>query len=137
MGTALFWLCLTNTALLILHEIDAAYWQEWRLFRRIAEWPLFRFLDEMEVRNGLSLFLAVHLPLLVLLLAGLVRVAQGSGLVYSLLLSVFLIFHAIAHFQLSRKGGEEFDVPISQLILTATFFVSIAQLFFTAKSLLG
>lgn len=28
----LFWIYLVNAVLLINHEIDSAYWQEWKLF---------------------------------------------------------------------------------------------------------
>ncbi len=31
MSDLLFWLYLTNAAILICHEIDSAYWREWEL----------------------------------------------------------------------------------------------------------
>jgi len=31
--TAMFWLYMVNAVLLILHEIDSAYWKEWELFK--------------------------------------------------------------------------------------------------------
>jgi len=39
--TAAAWLYLVNTVLLTVHEIDSAYWHEWRLLRlpgRVVEW---------------------------------------------------------------------------------------------------
>jgi hypothetical protein len=32
MAEALFWICLVDAILLINHEIDSAFWQEWKLF---------------------------------------------------------------------------------------------------------
>ncbi|MHA1463081.1 MAG: DUF6713 family protein, partial [Candidatus Heimdallarchaeota archaeon] len=29
----MFWLYMVNAVLLILHEIDSAYWKEWELFK--------------------------------------------------------------------------------------------------------
>lgn len=136
MDKALFWLCLLNTALIIVHEIDAAYWKEWRLFRRLSEWPPFRALDEMEERRGLALFLIVHIPLLFLLLYGLTAVANGGGLWYSLVMGILLIIHYTAHWILARKDNAVFSTAVSRAILFGSLLVAIAQIGFTVKELL-
>lgn len=53
-----------NLALLTTHQADAAYWHEWDLF---------------GVPGGLSFFLAFNIGAVLVLAAGLVRVAQGAG----------------------------------------------------------
>jgi hypothetical protein len=72
-----------NAVLLINHEINSAYWQEWELF---------------HLPVGLTGFLLVHFPLLLLALSGLVLVSQQrpAGLVASLLLSLGGIFGCIS-----------------------------------------
>ena len=59
-----FWLYLVNTVLLILHEMDSAYWKEWELFR---------------LPGGIGGFLLIHFPLYLVGLYGLVLVSQGTG----------------------------------------------------------
>ena len=63
MADFLFWLYLTNSVLLINHEIDSAYWKEWELFR---------------LPGGIAGFLLIHFPLLFLILYGLILVPRHS-----------------------------------------------------------
>jgi len=100
----LFGLYLANLSLLILHEMDSAYWKEWELFR---------------LPGGLGGFLWIHLPLWPAGLYGLVLVDRGAaaGLVFSLIISASGVFaFAIHHFFLA-KGRPGFDTVTSRLIL--------------------
>ena len=63
MDDILFWLYLTNTLTLIVHEIDSAYWKEWGLF---------------HLPGGEVGFLLLHFPLLFPVLFGLVLVDHGA-----------------------------------------------------------
>ena len=108
----LFWLYMVNAVLLITHEIDSAYWKEWRLFK---------------LRGGSTGFMLLHLPLVFLILWGLVLVFQHSGLVFSLILSLCGIFAFTIHTIFIKKGRDEFKVPVSQFLLIATLCVSLAQ----------
>ncbi|MBU2548515.1 MAG: hypothetical protein KKB20_08915 [Proteobacteria bacterium] len=118
MPDLLFWLYLVNAILLINHEIDSAYWREWELFR---------------LPGGITGFLLLHIPLLFVVLYGLVLVVRQSvyGLVFSLVLSLGGMFAFTIHMYFLKKGREEFDTPISKLILFATLLVSIAQVLVT------
>ena len=115
MADVVFWLYSVNATLLIVHEIDSAYRQEWKLFR---------------LPGGISLFLILHLPLVLLILYGLAQVQQESlaGQVLSLVLSLAGIFAFSIHTYFNYKGHPEFKTPISILILMATLGVSVAQL---------
>ncbi len=115
MADVVFWLYLTNATLLMVHEIESAYRQEWKLFR---------------LPGGISFFLILHLPLVFLILYGLVQVHQETlaGQVLSLVLSLAGIFAFSIHTFLNLKGHPEFKTPISLLILIATLGVSAAQL---------
>jgi chromate transport protein ChrA len=114
MTEILFWLYLANAVLLITHEIDSAYWQEWKMF---------------GIPGGVNGFLILHLPLVFLVLYGLVLVFQQafSGLIFSLLLSFAGIFAFIVHTLFIKLGREEFRTPLSLGILIASFIVSLAQ----------
>jgi hypothetical protein len=119
----LFWIYLVNAILLISHEIDSAYWQEWDLFR---------------VPGGVSGFLLLHFPLLFAVLYGLVLVYQQTfaGLTLSLLLSLAGLFAFSIHTYFLRRGRDEFKAPISQFILVATLTLSLVQAAVTVYLLL-
>jgi hypothetical protein len=118
MINVLFWLYLVNSVLLINHEIDSAYWNEWKLFR---------------LRGGITGFLIVHFPLLFIILYGMVAVYKQSltGLVLSAILSAGGIFAFSIHLYFIRKGNPEFSLPLSRIILTAILIVSLAQMVVT------
>jgi hypothetical protein len=115
MINVLFWLYLVNSVLLINHEIDSAYWNEWKLFR---------------LRGGITGFLIIHFPLLFIILYGLVEVYKQSltGLVLSVILSAGGIFAFSIHLYFIRKGNPEFSLPLSRIILITTLMVSLAQM---------
>jgi hypothetical protein len=113
-ANAVFWLYCTNATLLIVHEIESAYRQEWKLFR---------------LPGGISFFLVVHLPMVFLILYGLVQVQRESlaGQILSLVLSLGGIFAFSIHTYFNSRGHPEFKTPISLLTLIATLGVSAAQ----------
>jgi hypothetical protein len=115
MANVVFWLYSVNATLLICHEIDSAYRQEWKLFR---------------LPGGITFFLILHLPLVFLILYGLAQVQQESlaGQILSLVLSLAGIFAFSIHTYFNSRGHPEFKTPISILILIATLGVSVAQL---------
>ena len=120
----LFWLYLTNAILLIIHEIDSAFWKEWELFK---------------LPGGINGFLILHFPLLFLILYGLVLVARQSflGLIVSLILSAGGIFAFCIHTAFIRKGRPEFNTPISRFILTLMLGVSTVQAAVTIYIIVG
>ena len=118
MDAALFWLYLINSILLINHEIDSAYWKEWKLFK---------------IPGGITTFLILHFPILLLILYGLVLVYTKSfwGLVVSIVVSSGGLFALVIHTYFIKKGHDEFRKPISIFILVSMGIVSIAQLLLT------
>jgi hypothetical protein len=115
MAEFLFWLYLSNSVFLINHEIDSAYWKEWKLF---------------NLPGGITGFLLIHFLLLLFVLYGLVLVARHSfpGLIFSVVLCFAGIFAFAIHAYFLKKGRNEFSKPISKFILMATLIISIAQL---------
>ena len=130
MWNILFWLYITNAALIIVHEIDSAFWKEWNLFRK-----LFKGLDpDSEADNkGINGFLLSHIPALFIFLYGIVPVSNQafSGLILSLLLCGCGIFAFTIHMLCLKKGFKEFGTPVSISILIGTGIVSVIQLIIT------
>jgi hypothetical protein len=109
------WLYLVNSVLLILHEMDSAYWKEWELFR---------------LPGGIGGFLLIHFPLYLAGLYGLVLVSQGSdaGMAFSLVVGAAGIFAFAIHQYFLRKGRPEFNTAVSKWILGLLLVVSAAQI---------
>jgi len=114
----LMWLYFFNSVLLIIHEIDSAYWKEWELFR---------------LPGSITGFLLIHIPLLMFILYGLILISRGSyiGLFFSLILCLGGIFAFSIHTYFLKKGRDEFNIPISKLILLSTLTISLVQLIVT------
>ena len=118
----LTWLYLANATLLIVHEIDSAYRQEWKLFR---------------LPGGINGFLIIHIPLVLLILWGLVELVAGTttGNVLSIVLALAGIFAFCIHLYFIWKGHGEFKTPVSLILLAGILCVSVAQLVVTLVGL--
>ncbi|MDH5510158.1 MAG: hypothetical protein OEZ32_07350 [Nitrospinota bacterium] len=116
----IFCLYLVNLVLLINHEIDAAYWQEWKL---------------VNAPIGISGFVGLHFPLLFIFLYGLVLVEKGAAAGYpiSLAMAAIGIFAPLAHAWFLWTGRPEFRSVMSIFILGAMFVMSILQLGVTLR----
>jgi hypothetical protein len=118
----LFWTYLLNAVILIVHEIDSAYWQEWRLLNP-------------NNKNGISGFLILHIPMIFVILLGLIYVHDNilAGYIFSLILSASGLFAFFFHFYHLRKGRPEFNTVISKGLIILTFLISIYQLVLTTR----
>lgn len=121
---AMFWFYFVNAILLIVHEIDSAYWKEWELFKLPGE---------------ITGFLIIHFPLIGAILFGLIAITQWYivGLVFSFILCAGGLFAFSIHTYFLKKGKEEFNSPISIAILIAILVVSIIQLILTFLVMFG
>ena len=116
----LFWIYIVNAVILINHEIDSAYWQEWKLI-------------DPNDKNGINGFLILHFPLIIAILLGLVFVYDNkfTGLIFSLILSAGGLFAFFFHFYHLRKGKPEFNTILSKGLIISTFVISIFQIILT------
>ncbi|ELX10015.1 hypothetical protein Jab_2c21020 [Janthinobacterium sp. HH01] len=106
---------LLNAAVLITHQIDAAYWHEWELFR-------------IPGGNQINLLLNFPIIALVLYAQGQVRAQTGRALrCYQLMVFLGLLTVAI-HSAFFAFGAEAFMQPVSIALLAATAILSIGQL---------
>lgn len=119
----MFWLYFVNAILLILHEIDSAYWKEWELFK---------------LPGGIAGFLWLHIPIIGAILYGLIEVFKGTfvGIGFSFVICAGGIFAFSIHTYFLKKGKEEFKTPISVILLVALLLVSITQLVITILALI-
>jgi hypothetical protein len=110
----LFLFYLLNTLVLIIHEIDSAYWKEWELF---------------HLAGGESAFLLLHIPLLLPVLYGLVSFDRGetAGLILSLIVSGAGVSTFAIHTFFTRRGYPQFKTPVSRGILWGTLLLSLGQ----------
>ena len=113
---------LFNFVFLMMHETDAAYWKEWRVFVK----------DEAKLndKRGLTIFILVRLPLCIPLLYGMIHIRHMYGLIVSLILSGFLIIHFFLHMS-AVKEFDGFKWPISYFIQFGMLGLSILQLILT------
>ena len=117
-----FWLYLLNATLVIVHEIDSAYWEEWKLF---------------HLPSGEAGFLLLHIPLLMTVLYGLVLIERfvQAGLILSIALSLCGLFAFSIHTFFIHRGHPEFKTPVSLGILWIILLVSLAQFSLTVAML--
>lgn len=122
----LFWIFIVNAVILINHEIDSAYWQEWKLINP-------------NVKNGINGFILMHFPMLFIILFGLVLVYEHrlSGYIISLVLAAGGLFAFFFHFYHLRKGKPEFNSVLSKALIVSTFMLSIIQIVLTVKEMIN
>ena len=109
---------LLNSVLIIVHEIDSGYQEEWKLFR---------------IPGGVSGFLLLHIPLVGLILYGLLEVNSGTSLgnTLSMVVSLGGLFAFGIHTYFIQRGNPEFKSKTSQVLLYAILLASIAQFYYT------
>jgi hypothetical protein len=109
------YLYITNLSLLITHEIDSAYWHEWKLF---------------NLPGGIDLFLILNFLLITVFLIGLVRVLEWKKYAYLfyILLAISGIFAFFIHSYFIFSGHPEFDTPVSWAVLILILIASITQI---------
>jgi len=141
MQTVIYWCYLVNAVLLIVHEIDSAYWKEWNLFNTLlpGSAPAASGASESTGPLGVNFFMLFHIPAMLVVLIGLVEVFKQTmlGWYLSLFLAACGLFAFCIHTWFIKRGHPEFRTPISQMILIATLLVSLVQAATTLKLLLG
>ena len=112
MWDLILWLYFIDAVLLIVHEIDSAYWEEWDLFR---------------LPGGIGGFVLIHIPMVGAVLYGLLEVQKQTqtGLVFAFVLAGVGVFAFCIHMIFIKLGRDEFKTPVSVGVLIATLLVSV------------
>jgi hypothetical protein len=107
-----------------IHEIDSAYWKEWKQFNKAFGW----FDADHEGQNVRN-FLLLHIPMLGMMFWGLIAIYQRetSGMIISLLVSAGGVFAFFFHRYFLRRGAVEFSSSVSRGILWVTLVLSTCQ----------
>ena len=106
------WTYLIQSTLLICHEIESAYWEEWKLFR---------------LPGGISFFIILHLPVVFLVLLGVKLIGDKNyyGVVIALFVGLAGIIGYLLHRYFIKKGKEGFNLTVSKILLSGMLIVGI------------
>lgn len=109
------WIFLANATVLITHQIDAAYWHEWDLFR---------------IPGGNQVNLALNIPIIALVLYAHARVVGDikTGLQFYRLVALLGFLTIAIHSFFFLAGSDSFAQPMSIALLIATLILSSWQL---------
>ena len=109
-----------NLALLIGHQIDAAYWHEWKMF---------------GLRSGIQLYNLFNLILFTILISCLIPIIEGKkiGRYGSIAIALCSGIVLPIHSWFAIAGFKQFNLPVSILLILFTFMVSIVQIALTLK----
>ena len=100
MARSYFWTML----LLILHQVDAAYWREWEMF---------------HVPGGVQGFLVFNLTAITLVLVGYrhVLLATPRAVLYACVCAALGVGTCLIHVGFALAGLEQFHLPLSVAII--------------------
>lgn len=103
---------LLTVTLLVAHQIDSAYWHEWNLF---------------GIPGGIQAFVLLNVPLVLLFLVGLAKVATGAhgAAGYSSALALVGAATFFIHVWFAWRQHPEFGMPASWAILCGTLLASL------------
>lgn len=109
-----------NLAIIITHQIDAAYWHEWDMFMMPGGVQLFNVLN-----------LLIFLVLLPCYAAAMAR--RKAGFAGSLIIaggsSLIFLFHS----GFALAGFTQFHLPVSVMLIGASILVSLVQVVLTLR----
>ena len=113
-----FWLYITDITLLLLHEIESAYWREWEI---------------LKLPGRISGFVLLHVPVVPLMLIGVGLIAAGSvaGLWFAIVFGVIGLFPLIIH-GFAVRTINRFNLFVSVAILWSNASVGAALLVIAA-----
>lgn len=113
-------LYIATLSFLIVHQIDAAYWNEWELFL---------------LPGGIQLFNILNLAIIPFLVYGFrsVILKETSGRRWSLITGGLGTLTLLIHSGFYIAGNDRFTLPISALIVVACGLSGIAKVVLTLK----
>jgi hypothetical protein len=100
--TTVYFFLLVNVAWFLAHELDAIQHHEWRLFF---------FLNPFRDVIGYRIFIALHIPLFVLIIW---NIQQP---VFQIIFDLYLIFHAGLHWMFRHHPKYEFHNGFSKILI--------------------
>lgn len=113
-------LLVLNLALLVTHQIDAAYWHEWDMF---------------SLPGGIQLFNILNLGIFLLLLGLAVPVIRRhpAGFSCSLAIAAACSLVLPIHAGFALAGYSQFNVPVSVAVIVASWPLAVLQMLMTLR----
>ena len=110
-----------NATLLLLHEIESAYEKEWEI---------------LKLPGKITGFLLFHIPIIIFIFFGLIEIENNStiGMIIGIILGIGGVIPFIVH-KLIIKGTNQFNLPISNVIIYLNILSGVFLLFLSAQSL--
>lgn len=110
-----------NAVILILHEIESAYWKEWEI---------------LGLPGGMGGFVAMHLPLIAVLFWGAMEMVLGTrtGLWIALISGAAGLLPLLVHRVIVRKPGT-FNAPITSILLYSNVATGVVVFVLAMKGL--
>ena len=110
--------------LLVVHEIDSAYWKEWEMF---------------NLFGGIQLFNIIHIVLIPILIFGLGEVIKETdrGILFSGITGFLGILTFVIHSIFLIIGYRQFTNPVSISIIFLLLITSVFQLVIVYKKIYG
>ncbi len=110
-----------NLAVLITHQIDAAYWREWEMF---------------QLPGGVQLFDVLNLLIFMVILIAITPVIQRrrSGFKCSLMIAGASALVLPIHAGFWLAGYSQFDMPVSTLVIVGSFVTALTQIGLTLNA---
>lgn len=108
-----------NATLLLLHEIESAYEQEWEI---------------LKLPGKITGFLIFHIPIIFLIFYGLIEIDKQStiGLIFGIATGIGGIIPFIVH-KIVVKKAEHFNLMISNIIIFSNIFSGVGLLFLSLR----
>jgi predicted membrane protein len=110
-----------NATLLVLHEIESAYWKEWEI---------------LKLPGHITGFIIIHIPILLLMLYGLIEVEKQSpsGNILGLVFGIGGLVPFIVH-SLFAKKEDRFNLVISRILIYSSAISGALLLILTVPRL--
>ncbi len=112
-------LYILNATLLLLHEIESAYEQEW---------------DLLKIPGKITGFLILHIPIIILIFFGLIEIEKGSstGLIFGIVTGIGGMLPFVVHKIIVNKI-EHFNLIISNIIIYLNILSGAGLLFLSLR----
>ena len=109
-----------NLTFLIGHQIDAAYWHEWEMFK---------------LPGGIQFYNVFNLVLFAISIGCLIPIIERRkvGRYASIAIASCSVIVLPIHSLFALAGFRQFDLPVSILLILGTFILSIIQMVLTLK----
>lgn len=113
-------LLVVNLALLITHQIDAAFWHEWDMF---------------GLPGGVQLFNVLNLLIFLVMLGCSLPVVrrERAGFACSLVIAGGCALVLPIHAGFALAGFTQFNMPVSMAVIVVSFPLAVLQVFVTLR----